>query len=96
MVTMLAQVNPLPCSHGQFAVRNGNTEGRAKERGFYVGRHVIRSFDRVHKRQSALGDQHIKSGFHITPHVRVGIFVYRQTGRCVLDKEVHQAYLQLG
>ena len=52
--------------------------------------HVVGTFDRV-KIVKVFWADVIDCGFQVLPHIRVSIFIQRQAGRSVLNKEVQNA-----
>jgi len=59
-----------------------------------MGRHIVGPLASVNKRHR-LGADQIDRRFHVDPHVRVSIFVDRQTCRGVLDEQMQQTRFQL-
>lgn len=86
---MLAKVNSLPSSHTQLPILDRNRQPGTHQRRFDVGRHVVRSLDRVNIREVFRNDM-VQGGFEIDPHIGIRIFVEGQTGRCVLNEYMQQ------
>src|SRR5580698_1810349 len=89
-IAVFAEIDSLPCSQHQSTVADGDRERRTHQRGFHVGRHVVRAFNRVLVRK-ILGRQMIERGFQVAQHVRVGVLIDRERGGRLLDEDVQQA-----
>ena len=66
---------------------DGDDERHAEKRRLDVGRHVIGTFQRV-LIGKILGSQCVGQGFQVISHFRGGVFIDRQGGRRVLEKQV--------
>jgi hypothetical protein len=86
---MFAQVDTLPGSQAKGPIPDGDGQTRSHQRRLDMGRHVVRSLDRVNIREVFRNDV-VQSGFEIDPHIGIRIFVEGQTGRSVLNEDMQQ------
>lgn len=93
-VSVLTQPDALPGAQTEAALGDGQTEAGADEAGFHVRRHVIRALAGVSKGQ-ILGHKGGEEHLHVLAHVRVPVFIQRQTGRGVHDVQMADAHLKL-
>jgi hypothetical protein len=86
---MFAQVDTLPGSQAKSPIPDGDGQTSSHQRRLDMGRHIVRSLDRVNIREVLRNDV-VQSGFEIDPHIGIRIFVDGQTGRCVLNEYMQQ------
>ena len=78
MVPVFAKVNSLPGAQSQLAASDRDGKRWSQNRGFDVCRHVVRTFQRMFVVWRVFRDRRIEVAFHISPHVRIGVFIDRQ------------------
>lgn len=91
MVAVLTEVNALPRTERKFSVSNRYRHGASQNRRFQMGRHIVRPFVVMLIVGIIFRDVFIEIHFKILPDRRIGIFIDRERGRCVLDEHLTNA-----
>src|SRR5687768_4737747 len=81
---MFPDVNPLPGSECQSAIRNGDAHVYSRQSCAHVSRHVVVSFSGMDEERVAIGHEPLKECLEIATHIRVGILLDHERGRRVL------------
>src|SRR5258706_3265926 len=83
-----AEKNSLPTSQQQLSVRERNGNAGSDEAGFDMRVGILFPMTKAH---AVLGNQSPEQVQHVTRHIRIGILVYGQTRRRMLDIEDNDA-----
>lgn len=90
---MLTKVDALPRPQCEPALGDRDHQLMTEQRGFDVGRHIIRPFQRVGIRQffrAKMVDRH----FHINANFGIGVLIESKGRRGVLEKQMQHANLE--
>lgn len=93
IVAELAEVNALPRTEIQPAIRDRDGEAHTKEGTLGMGWHIIVTFQYVVVIRLVLLDEMIHDFLHIRTHIRVGVFIDTEGTRSMLHEEMEQAHL---
>ena len=93
IVTELAEVDALPRTEIQPAIRNGDGETHTEEGTLGMGWHIIIAFEYVVIIRLVLLDKMIHDFLHIRTHICFGILVDAEGTRSMLHKKMEQAHL---
>ncbi len=88
---MLTQINTLPDTQSQAAIRYRQGHASTQQAGLDMRRHIIRPLHTMDIVSGPVRRQLPEMGFHVAPDIRVGIFVDTQRSRGVLDEKVRQS-----
>ena len=90
MIAVFTEIDTLPCAQEQSTAAHRNRNRCAEQTRFDMRRHVVRTFACVRVGE-VFRDQMVHGPLKIRAHVRVGVLIERQGGRCVAQEEVRQA-----
>jgi len=91
MVSELTEINPLPCTQIQAVIGNGDGQFCSNQGTLYVSRHIICSFINMRIEGVIFRHQMVHKGLEVIAHRSVGILIQSQTGRCMLDLNMHDS-----
>ena len=83
----------MPYAEVETAGGDGYVDAYSEEAALGVRGHVVEPLKHMVVVRFVLAYHVVENLFHVAPYVGIGIFVYGQCTRCVLDKEVEHAYL---
>ena len=92
---MLDQIDRLPRSKGEFAVKDRNLQRGRRQHGLDVRRHIIGSLGIVAPTRM-LRRQPVECGRQIRKHRRIGVFLNRQRRRGMANEQRHHALDRAG
>ena len=72
---------------------NGNCKALSKKRRFNMSRHIVSTFKNMDKKSSCFRNQIIHKRLKILSNPRIGIFIYYNSSRSMLQHNIHQAIL---
>lgn len=88
-IPVFAQVDSLPSPQAQGPILDRDRQPGPHQRCLDMGRHIIRTLDRVNIRE-VFRDDVVQRGFEIDTYVGISVLIDCQAGRCVLNKDVQQ------
>jgi diguanylate cyclase (GGDEF)-like protein/PAS domain S-box-containing protein len=94
MVAMLPQVDRLPRSEQQLAVRDRDRKTHRGQRALDVGRHVVQSLGRVRVERIALGHEAREPALEITSDRGVCVLLNQEARGGVADEECRESFAE--
>lgn len=94
MVPEFTQIDSLPGPKVQAPVCYGDGHRLSGKGRFNVCRHIVGPFKCMDIMPGAFGNELVENCFKVNAHRGIGVFVDRQSGRCVLNKKMQQSCLR--
>ena len=91
VVSELTQVDPLPGPQVQSSICDGNSHRTAYERSLQVSGHIICSFINMRIERVIFRHQVVNKCLKIRSYRSVCILIQSQSGRCMLDLNMHDS-----
>jgi len=88
MITVLAQIKPLPGPQRRRAIPHRHQHRRSQQTRLNVRRHIVRPLQRVTIIRLILRHEFIEMRLEIRPHVRTRVLVQRQRRRGMQNKHL--------
>lgn len=91
IISKFTEIYPLPCTHIEFAMSDGDADFSPDERGFGVCRHIIITLKSVLIIRLSFPDEVVEDGVEVVAHIGVGILIDTECCTGMTDKEMEQA-----